>query len=635
MSSGTLKCRLAQIDVLPGRPRANTDTILAHISEAVADGVELLAFPEMAVPGYLLGDEWEHLAFLRECERCGETIREATSGIVVVFGNVAMDWQRRNEDGRVRKYNALFVAQDGRFITPDNGPYPFAVKALMPNYRQFDDSRHFFDLRKLAFEEHCNIQDLMTPFRTTHGVLGCVLCEDAWDMDYAISPLGILATRADIDLFINASASPFTLNKNHKRNRIFAAHARRLERPLLYVNKVGIQNNGKTVFTFDGASAAYDANGNHIRCGEPFEATTLTLDLPIGRNASFADHGEPQHDSISDVHAALTFGTRRFMELCGIERAVIGVSGGIDSAVVAAIHAAILPPENLLLVNMPSRYNSDTTRSLARELAHNTGCYYADLPIEDSIAVTTRQIDGLQIASLDGAHRQTLTLSGFMQENIQARDRSSRILAALASAFGGVFTCNANKSEMTVGYTTLYGDLGGYLACIADLWKTQVYELADYLNVEIFGSDLIPRGTIDIVPSAELSDDQSVDEGKGDPLVYAYHDCLFRSWVEWWDRATPEEILVWFANGNLEEHLEFDGSVAEIFPTPSAFIADLERWWNLYQGMGLAKRIQAPPVLAVKRRAFGFDHREAQMGAHYTAAYLTLRDKLAGNAHNA
>ena len=628
MSSGTLTCRLAQIDVQPGRPRVNTRTILQHIQTAIQDGVELLVFPEMAIPGYLLGDEWEHQAFLRQCEACGHQIREASQGIAVVFGNVAIDWQRRNEDGRVRKYNALFVAEDGEFVSPENSPYPFSIKALMPNYRQFDDSRHFFDLRKLAFEEHGSIEALLTPFKTRRAVLGCILCEDAWDIDYAVSPLAILGARKEIDLFINASASPFSLDKNHKRNRVFAAHARHLGRPLLYVNKVGIQNNGKTVFTFDGASSVYDAHGNHIRCGGPFEATTLTIDLPLGQDATFADHSSPQHDTIADTHTAITYGTRRFMELCGVERAVIGVSGGIDSAVVAAIHAEILPPDNLLLVNMPSRYNSDTTKNLARELAQNAGCFYADVSIEDSVAVTLDQIDGLAIQSTDGRRRQELSLSGFMRENVQARDRSSRILAALASAFGGVFTCNANKSELTVGYTTLYGDLGGYLACIADLWKTQVYALADYLNEAVFGRELIPRGSIDIVPSAELSDAQNVDEGKGDPLIYPYHDALFHSWVEWWDRATPEEILVWYANKNLETKLEFDGTISELFPTPQAFITDLERWWNLYQGMGLAKRIQAPPVLAVKRRAFGFDHREAQMVAHYTEAYDVLKQEL-------
>jgi len=628
MSSASINTRLAQIEVFPGHPEKNTATILKYIHDAIQDGVELIIFPEMSIPGYLLGDLWEHQSFLRQCEECGNKIREASQGITVVFGNVAIDWNRHNEDGRVRKYNAIFVAENGIFITPENSPYPFGIKALMPNYRQFDDSRHFFDLRKLAFEEKCDIKMLMSPFRTSKATLGCVLCEDAWDLDYAISPLAILSENPKINLFINASASPFTHHKNHKRNRVFAAHARKLKRPLIYVNKVGIQNNGKTIFTFDGASCVYDSYGNHTRCGEPFEETTLTIELPLNPCETFADKKEPQHDTIADTFNALTYGTERFMKLCKIERAVIGVSGGIDSAVVAAIHAAILPPENLLFVNMPSRFNSDTTINLARTLAQNTGCFYADISIEDSVALTMSQINGLNIQSFDGSKQQTLTLSSFMQENVQARDRSSRILAAMSSAFGGAFTCNANKSEMTIGYTTLYGDLGGYLAPISDLWKSQVYALADYLNKTIFGRELIPRGSIDVVPSAELSEAHNVDEGMGDPLIYPYHDKLFKSWVEWWNRVTPEEILGWYADKVLEEKLGFDGNISDIFPTSKEFITDLERWWNLYQGMGLAKRIQAPPILAVKRRAFGFDHREAQMGPHYTETYKSLKQKL-------
>jgi NAD+ synthase (glutamine-hydrolysing) len=282
----------------------------------------------------------------------------------------------------------------------------------------------------------------------------------------------------------------------------------------------------------------------------------------------------------------------------------------------------------VLLVNMPGRYNSQTTRSLAADLARNLGVPYASVAIEDSIALTRAQIDGLALAIPGGRTTGTLRLSEFMLENVQARDRSSRILAALAAAFGGAFSCNANKSELTVGYSTLYGDLGGFLAPIADLWKGEVYALARYLNETVYGREVIPDGSLRIVPSAELSSAQDVDQGLGDPLVYPYHDRLFASWVEWWNRATPEEILGWYASGELETRLGLDNPVQAVFPDADAFIADLERWWNLYQGMGLAKRIQAPPVLALKRRAFGFDHREAQLGADYTDTYLALKSKL-------
>jgi NAD+ synthase (glutamine-hydrolysing) len=215
-----------------------------------------------------------------------------------------------------------------------------------------------------------------------------------------------------------------------------------------------------------------------------------------------------------------------------------------------------------------------------------------------------------------------------MQENIQARDRSSRVLAAVSAAFGGVFTCNANKTEATVGYTTLYGDLCGYLANLADLWKMEVYELGHYLNKTVFGREIIPQGIFDVTPSAELSTAQNVDEKKGDPLLYPYHDALFRSWIESWNRTTPEEILDWYDAGVLEQKLGYDGKISALFENAAAFVADLERWWNQYQGIAVAKRIQAPPVLAIKKRAFGFDHRESQMGSRYTKRYETLKKKI-------
>jgi NAD+ synthase (glutamine-hydrolysing) len=601
--------------------------MLAAFAPARRDGVQLLVFPEMAVPGYLLGDEWERESFLRECESCGEELRQASAGLTAVFGNVGIDWSRRNEDGRVRKYNACFVASDKRFVAPEDSPCPFVVKALMPNYREFDDSRHFYDARKLAMELGRPLDDLVRPV-TVNGVrLGCLLCEDAWDSDYAFSPMRVLAAHG-VDILVNISASPYTFDKAHKRNRVFAGHVRRVGRPMIFCNHTGIQDNGKTVFTFDGSSCVYDSNGGHMPAGQPFEDADLTVDVPLAPGASFGKPLPEGPDTIAVLDRALLYGTRKFMERCGVKRVVIGASGGIDSAVVAAMYSRILPPDDLLLVNMPSRFNSTTTRSAARELADAIGCLFAEVPIQASVDATRNQLDGLRVASVAGDRETAIRLGGLVLENIQARDRGSRLLAALAAGFGGVFTCNGNKSEITVGYATLYGDLGGYLASIGDLWKTEVYALARHMNESVFGRQVIPQGSMDVTPSAELSPDQNVDEGKGDPIVYPYHDTVFRSWVEWWNRATPEELLQWYAEGVLESKIGYEGRVSDLFPTAASFIADLERWWNLYQGMAIAKRIQAPPVLAVKRRAFGFDHREAQIGARYTRRYETLKAEL-------
>ena len=603
--------------------------MLVRIAEAKKAGIQLLIFPEMAIPGYLLGDEWERAAFLRECEVCGDEIRMASAGLTVIFGNVGLDWNLKNEDGRTRKYNALFVAESGRFIGPRDGPYPFVIKTLMPNYREFDDSRYFYDTRKLACELGRPLNSLITPVVAECGRIGAVLCEDAWDSDYDVSPLQILAEHG-VDFVVNASCSPFTFNKNNKRNRVFAAAAAKIERPLIYVNTIGLQNNGKTVFTFDGASCLYDGNGHSIEPLAPFAEGVFDFSLPTGGGQSFGAPITPREDDVAMLFEAIRYGTARFMKTCGVERVVVGASGGIDSAVVAAIYGCILPPEQLLLVNMPSRFNSSTTISLARNLAGNLGCGYMEIPIEESVRHTRTQLSEVEVRWPQGKRK--LVLSEFLMENVQARDRSARVLAAVTAAFGGVFTCNANKSEMTVGYTTLYGDLGGYLANIADLWKGEVYELGRYLNASIYKRQVIPEGIFTVIPSAELSAAQAVDEGKGDPLIYPYHDCLFRVWVEDWNRVTPEEILEWYRAGILEGRIGYSGKVSALFPLAREFVADLERWWNQYQGLGVAKRIQAPPVLAVKRRAFGFDHRESQIGARYTRRYEALKKDLIGSA---
>lgn len=621
----TIRARLVQMEVSPGHPWKNTETILRRIAQARADGIELVVFPELAVPGYLLGDEWERPAFLRECEACTAALCEASHGILAVFGNVGMDWNRRNEDGRVRKYNALFAARDGKLQPPAAGPYPFVIKTLLPNYREFDDSRHFYDLRKLALEEKKDPAAIVGPIRANGLTLGGLICEDAWDADYNLSPLAILS-QEPVSLYVNISASPFTRSKANKRHRVLSGWARRLGRPFLYVNNVGIQNNGKTVYTFDGASCVYDGQGRRIAAAPQFEEALLDVTLPLHGQTPAPELVAPAEDGIDTLCRAIEYGSGKFLNLCRADKVVVGLSGGIDSAVAACLYHRLVGPDNLLLVNMPGPFTSPTTRSLADKLAANLGCHYAVLPIAEGVEVTRRQIHGLELRNAQGSMRR-LSAEGIVFENIQSRDRGSRLLAALAASFGGVFTCNANKSEATVGYTTLYGDLCGFLANLADVWKTEIYELARHLNERLYDQPVIPDGIFRIPPSAELSTAQAVDEGKGDPIVYPYHDLLFRTWVERWNRATPEDNLEWYLEGTLEKNIGYPGRVADLLPTPAAFVADLERWWNQYQGLGLAKRIQAPPILAVTRRAFGFDHREAQTGPLYTRRYHELKQK--------
>jgi NAD+ synthase (glutamine-hydrolysing) len=322
---------------------------------------------------------------------------------------------------------------------------------------------------------------------------------------------------------------------------------------------------------------------------------------------------------------ALLYGTRSFLGQTGITKVVIGASGGIDSALGAALYAEVLEkPEDLVLVNMPTSFNTETTKKAAADLARNLGCLYAEVPIGESVDLTRRQLDGLRLESSLG-ESQEMSLAPLVLENIQARDRSGRILAAVAAGIGGAFTCNANKSETTVGYSTLYGDHAGFLANLADLWKGQVYDQARLVN-ELAGREVIPKAIFEVLPSAELSDAQNPEEGFGDPFCYPYHDALFRSWVEHWERKSPVEILEAHMKGELSELLQIEGEVIDgLFDSREAFVEDLERWWRAYNGMGLAKRIQAPPILAVSRRAFGFDHRESQSRVLFTRRYQEMK----------
>ena len=204
-----LKIAMAQMEVVPGHPDVNTATILRFIEEARAKGADVVIFPEMAVPGYFLGDTWEQSAFLRDCESYGRDIIAASKDITVMFGNVAIDWQKKNNDGRVRKYNAFFIARDGELVQPDNMPYPYTMKTLMPNYREFDDTRHFFSLQKLARELGTTPSKLLSPvtlkIRGQRYRAGCLLCEDGWSDDYAFAPFELLE-KEHLDFYVNISA---------------------------------------------------------------------------------------------------------------------------------------------------------------------------------------------------------------------------------------------------------------------------------------------------------------------------------------------------------------------------------------------------------------------------------------------
>lgn len=413
---------------------------------------------------------------------------------------------------------------------------------------------------------------------------------------------------------IKIAASNFATGRISERDKINSALAAEKKFPLVYVNSVGIQNNGKTIYTFDGASTVYNSRGEVVKRLATFAETFETItDAKIEQLPALAPYAEK---SIAQIYRAISFGVEKFLRQIHMSKIVIGVSGGIDSAVAAALYTKILGAENVYLVNMPSVFNSQTTRNLSEQLAKNLGCKYSVVAIQDSVDATIKQLE----AAAD------IKISSFAKENLQARDRSARILATMAAAVGGGFTCNANKAESTIGYATMYGDSAGVLAATADLWKFQVYELAQYMNAEIYRREVIPQGIIDIVPSAELSDAQNVDEGKGDPLHYDYHDYLFRAFVE--KLLTPEDILKLYLEKNLETEIGCSAGLAEkYFPTAEDFTADLEKWWRQYQGIAVAKRIQSPPILAVSSRPFG-SFAESQNAPHFTKKYFELTKKI-------
>ena len=747
-----IRIAFGQIQVHPGDPATNFQSMMQAIDYAKAVSTDILIFPELCLSGYMIGDLWDQVPFINDCLYYSDEIMKSTANtnLTIIFGNVGIDESLHNLDGNLRKYNALYVASKGQLVSNPSQPYPFTIKTLLPSYRYFNEPRYFTSANVVAKERNLSLSDINQPLTisTRQGAftIAPVICEDSWDTHYPDCPTSLMVESAKakgqhIDLIVNCSSSPYTIHKQEHRHALFSGQAKRYNTPIAYTNHVGIQNNGKNICIYDGCSTLYDLNGSVVEEVPAFENTvrpTLLKDtvwhpqsttdtnatiqtkvisetsislnheshiIPLYNTNSTSEsknnsletpqptislQTETTPTYIPTLFKALQYGIRQFLAQTGIKNIVIGASGGIDSALNAALYSTVLPPENLYLVNMPSRYNSDMTKDLAYQLAQNIGCHYGVFPIEEGVNATIEQLENTSFTKYNtpvipelhhhgNVHTTTiqdikentvssekdvsqtvlyssdqtitnydkqcntkgesnitsfLQLSTLAKENIQARDRSSRILAGIASAVNGAFTCNGNKTEFTVGYATMYGDLAGFLAVTGDVWKTDVYALARYMNEYIFKREVIPQGSIDVVPSAELSDAQDVTQGLGDPLQYEYHDCLFRAFVEGTphtlphQRLTPEDILCAYEKGTLEHLLGLPHPVSHYFTSTDQFINDLERWWKSFNGLAVAKRIQSPPLFLVSERAFGTDLSESQLKPYFSRTYHIIKERV-------
>ncbi|AVR46236.1 NAD(+) synthase [Christiangramia fulva] len=622
MSSQKLKIAACQMKVVPGHPDINTKKIITCIREAKENGDDIIIFPEMAIPGYLLSDEWENEAFLVDCLSYNEDIVHASGDIMVVWGNVDIDKNHPGEDGRIRRFNTAFVAQNGEMI----GKF---YKTLHPDYREFDDDRYFYSARKLAQDEKIPIKDFLQPLQTEingkHRKIGITLCEDMWSQDYSISPIDLILENG-AEFIINISCSPWTWRKNNKRHQVVREHLKNHPVPFIYVNNIGIQNNGKNIFLFEGNTTFYHPDGSLYKIAKSYEECSL-------RGSIFSEEKEVHENPLlskkidhEELLQGLLYGIKNFFKSIKAEKVVIGLSGGVDSSLSAYLLAKALGPDRVFGVNMPSQYNSEITKDIARKLAEKLGIYYAIIPIQEAYDFTEKQLESTQFESLDGSEDKiNLELDTLDKENIQARDRGGRVLAGIASALNAVFVNNGNKSETAIGYATLYGDINGALAPIADLYKNEIYSLCRHIN-EIEEKPIFPKKLFEIPPSAELSAEQNIEEGKGDPLYFPYHDKLFRAFIEF--RLDPEDILEMYIDGSLLEKLKIEEGVIETyFENNEKLILDLEDKWRKFK-ISYFKRIQAPPIIAVSRRAFGFDLRESQNGVHFTRRYQKLKKRL-------
>ena len=536
-----MKIAVAQINTTIGDFDGNAEKILERMRWAEGQGADVCVFPELSVCGYPPRDLLEKPDFVQRNLEAVERIAGASGEMAAVVGYVSVN---EKPFGRAL-FNSAGLLHRGkvRLVQP---------KTLLPEYDVFDEARHFEPARDHETYELCG------------ETIGLTMCEDIWSFFefagrriYQRDPIEEVV-KAGASVVLNISASPFTLGKQSIRMSLVSDAARRFNRPVVYCNLVG----GNDELVFDGRSFVVDGDGRVVREAAGFKEDSFVIDTrgfePVPLPDDYGDE--------EDVRRALVLGLNDYMRKCGFEKAVIGISGGIDSAVVAAIACEALGPKKVMGVMMPSPFSSPGSVSDSLELMRNLGMISCKIPIGDIYESYRRSM------GFDGKGGEvTLT-----EENIQARIRGN-ILMAISNREGALVLSTGNKSEISVGYCTLYGDMAGGLALISDIPKTMVYALAKHMNRS---SEIIPRSIIEKPPSAELKPHQT-DQDSLPP--YEVLDPIIRAYVE--DRKSVEKIV----------GLGFERETVERV----AHMIDLNEY----------KRRQAAPGIKITSKAFGLGRR--------------------------
>jgi NAD+ synthase (glutamine-hydrolysing) len=541
-----MKVTIAQINTTNGDIAGNTARIIAAIEKARSDGSDLVVFPEVVTHGYTSQDWFQDADIIDASLDPLNSIVPATVGITAVVGTIR---PTENKDGR-QLFNSAAVLHDGRLLG-------FADKTLLPEYDVFDDPRYFEP------SDHRRI------FKVDGVKLGVVVCEDFWNDKtfwqerlYDGDPTDeVLAMGADIIVSINAS--PYNKGKIKLRCDMVAHRAKATRKPIVFVNLVG----GNDGIIFDGASLIADEEGDIILQAAAFEEFVETVELDVRKPDARGITG----NEIESMREALVLGIRDYARKNGFRRAVLGLSGGIDSALVAALAAEALGAENLLCVMMPSPFSSEGSVRDSEELIINLGCHGRIEPITDAFKIL---LDQLRL------HSPAKGGESLAAENMQSRIRGL-ILMAISNADGYLLLTTGNKSELAVGYCTLYGDTNGGLAVLGDVLKTEVWQIARQMNRNA-GREIIPRKIIDKKPSAELAPNQ-FDEDSLPP--YDLMDPILEMYFE--QKASPAEII---AAGN-DADLVY--SILNKVESPA----------NEF------KRQQLPPTLIISKNAIGIGRR--------------------------